>query len=243
MKYEAMFEEAENEEELIAALGSPTKLAIGLALNYVPSPAPVSIPVDTVEPGENLGEFAAGVPEEAPGAENVENAEAAAGETAGDEASEVSEEEAPAARTSEETPPAEAALGEEETAAETMEAAEAPVRRRRVRPFGLIVSILFGLIFGVPIALVLILVGVPFLVTGVATVAVAVWSVLTAVPALAMLSDILVVVGAGAVICGLGLLVAWFGLWLSFELGYLWIGGVVLRLGRALTYKKEVAAE
>ena len=210
MKYEVMFDEAENEEELIAQLGNPTKLAIGLALNYVPSPAPESIAVEPVEEPE------AG--EEAPA---EETAPVSAGETeAGAEAEE---------------PAMETELLEEKSPA-------APVRRRKVRPFGLIVAILFGLVIGMPVALVLIVLGIPFLVSGAATVAAAVWSVLAVVPALAMISDILVVVGLGLVICGLGLLLAWFGLWLSFELGYLWISGVVLRLGRALSYKKEVAS-
>ena len=215
MKYEAMFDEAENEEELIAQLGNPTKLAIGLALNYVPSPAPESIAVEPVEEPET-GE------------------EAPAEETAPVSAEETEAGEEPCAEA--EGPAMETELLEEKSPA-------APVRRRKVRPFGLIVAILFGLVIGMPVALVLIVLGIPFLVSGAATVAAAVWSVLAVVPALAMISDILVVVGLGLVICGLGLLLAWFGLWLSFELGYLWIGGVVLRLGRALTYKKEVAAK
>lgn len=228
MKYEAMFEEAASEEELISALGSPTKLAIGLALNYVPSPAPVSMVAPTVEPGENLGEFAAG----ASGGEPVEAA--AEAETEETESEEAAPEEA------EEAVAVEAA---EAPAAEIGEELPASAPRRKVRPFGLIVAIIFGLVIGVPVALVLILIGVPFLVSGLAVIAADVWAVLTVVPALALISDILVVVGAGLVICGIGLLITWFGLWLSFELGYLWIGGVVLRLGRALTYKKEVAAQ
>jgi len=41
-QYAAMFREAEDEEALIEKLGSPTKLAIGLAGHYVPTAAPGS---------------------------------------------------------------------------------------------------------------------------------------------------------------------------------------------------------
>ncbi len=205
-KYEALFCETANDEELIATLGSPTKLAIGLALNYVPSPAPVSI---AVEEEEEAVELAAEEEAEQP-AEDVESAE-------GESLPEACEEEE-----------------EEPYIAEP---------RRRVRAFGLLVSIIFGLVIGLPIALFLICVGIPFLVSGLGVAGGAVWAALTAIPMLSMFSDILVVLGVGLVLCALGLLLAWFGLWLSFELGYLWLGGVVLRLGRALTYKKEVAAE
>ncbi len=224
MKYEALFDEASDEEELIATLGSPTKLAIGLALNYVPSPAPAAIPVENVEPDGNVGEFAASLAVDAP----AEKAEEAAVEAAPEEES---------AEVSAEAAEAEPAAADE--------VCEEPVAapKRKVRAFGLIVSILFGLVIGLPIALLLICVGIPFIVLGVSLVALDVWAVLSVVAMLAMFSDILVVVGAGLIICALGLLLTWFGLWLSFELGYLWIGGVVLRLGRALTYKKEVAAE
>ncbi len=241
MKYETMFEEAESEEELIASLGNPTKLAIALALNYVPSPAPVSAVPDTVEPGDNQGEFAAGISEE----RSEEAPKADAGEAAPEEAEESGEtpEDGEAAEAEETSGGAKADEAVEAADEEPEEELPAPARGRKVRPFGLIVAILFGLIIGVPVALVLILIGVPFLVSGLAVIAADVWAVLAAVPYLALISDILVVVGVGLVIGALGLLVTWFGLWLSFELGYLWIGGVVLRLGRALTYKKEVAAK
>ena len=48
-KYDAMFDEAADEAELIDTLGSPTKLAIGLALNYVPSPPPAVMVAETAE--------------------------------------------------------------------------------------------------------------------------------------------------------------------------------------------------
>lgn len=214
-KYEALFDEAADEAEFIASLGSPTKLAIGLALNYVPSPAPAAVAEQPAEAESEPVQSDADVQE-------AESADAPLAEAV----------EAPAAPPVEEAPPS------------VVEFYAEPVRpKRKVRAFGLIVAILFGLVIGLPIAVVLICIGIPFILLGVSVVALAVWAVLTVVGMLTMISDILIVVGAALVLCGLGLLLAWFGLWLSFELGYLWISGVVLRLGRVLTYKKEVAAE
>lgn len=229
IKYDALFDEAADEEEFIASLGSPTKLAIGLALNYVPSPAPVSVPAETKEPDGSVGEFAA----EGQAAEAAETLEQHA------EAAVESVEEASA--------DAESAPVVEEVAISVPvveEDVEEPARpKKRVRAFGLIVAILFGLVIGLPVAILLICVGIPFIVLGAAVVALTVWVAMSTIGLLAMFSDVLIIVGGGLVLCALGLLLVWFGLWASFELGYLWISGVVLRLGRALTYKKEVAAE
>ena len=40
-KYNAMFDAADSEAEVLVTLGSPTKLAIAIANEYVPTPAPV----------------------------------------------------------------------------------------------------------------------------------------------------------------------------------------------------------
>lgn len=220
-KYERLFDEAGDEAELIASLGSPTKLAIGLALNYVPSPPPAVKEeperegAESVEAPEAVEEAPDACPENADSGETPDAAEAPA-EGAGEASlSPVPEE-----------PPGEAAP-----------------KKRRVRPFGLILSVIFGLVIGLPVALVLICLGIPFILMGTGVVCLAVWAAVSVIGMLAMFSDVLVTVGAGLLICALGLLLLWFGLWLSFELGYIWISGAVLRLGRALSYKKEVAAE
>ena len=206
-KYEAIIDSSADFEELVANIGTPTKLAISLALNYVPSPAPVSIPVEP-EAAEEVQEDFPEIP--------------AAGE----------EGEASPVLITEDVP-------------EVEEVPEVIPQRpaRKVRFFGLLASIIFTIIIGIPIALVLICIGLPFVVSGLGLGAGIVWGALAAIPMLALFSDILAVLGAGLVLLALSLLIFWFGLWLSFELGYLWIGGVILRLGRALTYKKEVAAE
>jgi len=223
IKYDALFDEATDEEELIASLGTPTKLAIGLALNYVPSPPPASSPAETHEPDGSVGEFAAEGHPELP----------AADESGEEEPADTEESAAEVSAAEENVPPA---------AEDEPEALPQPPKRK-VRAFGLIVAILFGLVIGVPVAIVLICVGIPFIAFGAGVVALAVWAAMSMIGLLAMFSDVLIIVGVGLVLCALGLLLVWFGLWVSFELGYLWISGVVLRLGRALTYKKEVAAQ
>lgn len=233
-KYDAMFDEAADEAELIETLGSPTKLAIGLALNYVPSPPPAVMVAETAEPDGNVGEFAAGGQSEAAADEASEAAADAEAETEMPLPAETPEAEEQEAVPAPAELPAEPEIEEEPVAA-------AP--KRKVRAIGLIASILFGLVIGVPVALVLICIGIPFIVLGISAVALAVWAAMSMIGLLAMFSDVLIIVGVGLVLCALGLLLAWFGLWVSFELGWLWISGVVLRLGRAMTYKKEVAAE
>ena len=239
IKYDALFDEAEDEHAFIESLGSPTKLAIGLALNYVPSPPPAVVVTETVEPDGQVGEFAAGAGE----AEAAPEEEAAPAPA--EEVSENAAEEAEAAPVEESSEGEEAlrTLPEAEIQPEELQEEEPEKPRRKVRAIGLIGSILFGLIIGLPIAVVLICVGIPFIALGAGLGTIAVLTALSVIGLLAMFSDVLIIVGAGLVLCALAILLIWFGFWLSFELGWLWIGGVVLRLGRAMTYKKEVAAE
>ncbi len=214
-KYEAIIDSYTDFEELVANIGTPTKLAISLALNYVPSPAPEIIPVEAAEE-EPIKELEGEYP----------LINAGEGEESLD-------------------PEGDAPANEETLGAEEEEEPEipAPRSRRKVRFFGLLASVIFTLVIGIPIAVVLICLGLPFVVGGLGLGAGVVWAAVSAIPMLALFSDILAVIGVGLVLIALALLLLWFGLWVSFELGYLWISGVVLRLGRALTYKKEVAAE
>ncbi len=218
-KYDALFDEAANIEELVESIGTPTKLAISLALNYVPSPAPEIIPVEAPaeEPEPELeGEF--------PLINAPEGEEAEAAVAEGEERSSEGEL---------------SAVAEEELPAEPV----APKSGRKVRFFGLLASMLFTLVIGIPVAIVLICLGLPFVVGGLGLGAGVVWAAVSAIPMLALFSDILAIIGVGLILMAIAILLIWFGLWVSFELGYLWISGVILRLGRALTYKKEVAAE
>lgn len=114
---------------------------------------------------------------------------------------------------------------------------------RSLRPAATAAYVLFSLIIGLPVTLLLILVGVPVLLFGGGIVALAVYAAVNIITALSMFSDISLVAGTGLVICGVGLLIAWLGLWISVELGSLWINSVVLRLGRAMCFEKEADGE
>ena len=116
-----------------------------------------------------------------------------------------------------------------------------PVYEEKTKTGALIVYLIPAVIIGLPVALALICVGLPFLAAGAAGIAFAVKSALAAVGMLSLVSDILLTLGAALVLCAVGLLLCWFGLWLSITLCRLWIGGAVVGLGRKLCVKKEVA--
>lgn len=115
--------------------------------------------------------------------------------------------------------------------------------RRALRPVMTAVYALFLLAVGLPVALALTFVGVPVLLLGGGTIALVAYAEMNMIPALSMFSDILLVGGAGLAVCGVGLLTAWLGLWVSIELGSMWINGVVLNLGGRMCYKKEAGGE
>lgn len=128
----------------------------------------------------------------------------------------------------------------EDKAADDGEAAETGGTERPARrPVGIAVYVLFSLVIGIPVTLLLVLTGVPVLLLGLGIIAGTVYAAVHIIAALSMVSDILLIAGAGLAIGGVGLLVAWLGLWLSIELGSLWINAVMIKLGRALCFKRE----
>lgn len=191
-KYAAEFDAAEDIEALIERLGTPTRVAVVLAQDYVASPPPEeddSAPVrehrELAEPLDRMFAEAEAVP-----------------------------------------PPAPEPEAEQRTP-------------RRLRPGGVVASVLFTLCVGIPVAAVLICVGVPFLSVGLALIGRALWELPAALTSFNLLSDVLLVLGAVAGLLALGLLLAWLGLWISVSLSRLWIGGVVLRLDARLSRGKE----
>lgn len=131
----------------------------------------------------------------------------------------------------------------EDQAADDGEADEAEDPHAARRPAGIAAYVLFSLVIGIPVALLLILIGVPVLLLGLGAIAGTVYAAIHIIAALSMFSDILLVVGAGLAIGAVGLLIAWLGLWLSIELGSLWINAVMLKLGRALCFKRGADVE
>lgn len=133
----------------------------------------------------------------------------------------------------------------EETALawDTAEAEEAPAKPAkkpsRVKAGALIAYLIPAVIIGLPVTVVLVCVGLPFLITGAAAIAAAVLFALRAAAMLSLVSDVLLLLGGALGVGALGLLAAWFGLWLSMELAYVWIARVLVALGEKLCLKKE----
>lgn len=296
-KYSAIFDASDSEAEVIAELGSPTKLAISIARDYVPTARPErtdqavctdaedAVPEEQVhQPMEQEGEKAAQAENGQDAQENAAAEDIAAAEMPSpsddlptdEEASEsarsasgdaLKNESAVFSKDTDIAPEMLSALESaieraekadvlsggdaEESASEPELSADEPCENvagkssdgRKARPAVLILYVLLSVAIGLPIAVVLIAIGVPFALLGGGAAAGTVYGFIHMIPALTMFSDVLLVIGAGLVLIGAGLLVAWFGLWLSIKLGCAWIGGVIFRLGDRLCFKREVAGE
>jgi len=127
-------------------------------------------------------------------------------------------------------------------AAEEVPEEEPAPEKRRVRAGGVAAGILLFIVIAIPVALIALCLGLPFLSGGVAAIVAAVSYVLQVLPNLMLVSDILLMLGGGCVVSALGLLLAFFGLWLSVVLAYLWLSRPVLGLWRLLVYGKEAAS-
>ena len=95
-----------------------------------------------------------------------------------------------------------------------------------------------AVLIGLPVAVFLICLGLPFMLAGGALVATAVRQALSMIALLPLISDILLTLGGALCACALGLLLFWLGLWLSMELCWLWADRVLLGLGRKLCTKE-----
>lgn len=218
-RYKREFDGSRSDEEVIEAIGTPTKVAIDIARTYIPTPRPgtgeggaEALPAapegDTTALPEETGRVFDGADELPP---EVRDAGAVHMDIPFEPEPEEKEEEEPA--------PA------------------GP--KRRIRPEALVVFILASLVIGLPVALLLIAVGAPLMALGGGIAGGAVYACLRLIMRLSMVSDMLLMGGAALVLIGLGLLVFWLGLWISISLGRAWIGGVVIRLGDKLCRRRE----
>ena len=225
-KYRARFAASADEQALIEELGTPTKLAIELAASYVPTRPPSAVaqaleecPVALEDllrdPGALAAEYGQG-PEPAPEGEQL---------TLQPETWDFGAPEAPAAA---------------EDEAEDAEAAELPPRGR-VRTGALVAYLIPAIAIGLPIAIALVCVGLPFLAAGAALILTAVLQALRFIAALRLVSDMLFTVGAALIAGAVGLALCWLGLWLSMELCWLWVGKALIGLGRRLCLREEAA--
>ncbi len=229
-KYRARFAACADEEALIEELGTPTKLAIDLAASYVPTRSPSMLaaaltrcPVELEDMLRDPGVLAADlsvpetpdVPDDAPKPETwvFDSAPAPVEEPA----PAPEPDDAPAA--AEELPPAE----------------------KRVRGGTLAAYLVPAILIGLPIAVLLVCLGLPFLCGGAALIFSVIYEGMQVFPSLTLVSDMLLTGGAMLLACGVGLLLAWFGLWLSMELCWLWVGKALTGLGKRLCLREEAA--
>lgn len=248
-KYSAMLDAAADADSVMQELGTPTKLAISLARSYVPGtmqeetvqesaqePAPDSAAESAEEGSQTSDPAESAAPEEGEAAPAEESGPVfGAGAELDEEQSQAIESVPEPVQLPEPAPEPEPAPQE---SAPEESAPEGPRRRLRAGGAVLAVYTIFAIIIGLPVAVVLIAVGLPFLLLGGGIIAAAVFSAVSVVPLLGMFSDILLVSGAGLVFCAVGLVLAWLGAWISISLGSAWIGGAVLRLGRRLCWKE-----
>ncbi len=215
-KYQTLFAAADDEEALMEELGTPTKLAIELAASYVPTRPPSAL---------------AQALEQCPVA--LEDLLRDPGVLAADYASE---------------PVGEPELKPEtwifdlaaEPEPEEAKAPEVPMRRR-VMPGALIAYLIPAIVIGLPVAVLLVCLGIPFLAAGAALIFTAVLQALRFFEHLRLISDMLLTGGAALIACGVGLALCWLGLWISMELCWLWVGRALTGLGRRLCVREEAA--
>ena len=99
-----------------------------------------------------------------------------------------------------------------------------------------------AILIGFPITVALVCVGLAVAAAGAGLAAGAVMTALRMIGVLRLVSDILLTGGAALLACAVGVLLCWFGLWLSMELSYLWIGRVLFSLGKKLCIREEEVA-
>ena len=100
----------------------------------------------------------------------------------------------------------------------------------------------FAVVIGLPVALLLICPGLPFLAAGAAIIAAAVHTLLLTAGGFKLMSDVLLLAGGVSILAALGLLLAWLGLWISISLVRLWAGGALAGLARRIRRRRGAQA-
>ena len=252
--YAAKFDACSDTEALVKLLGTPTKVAIDLAMHYAPAESPVSEdaaaaeaseepPVETLETAvlPEVPEFTLG---EALSDVDFSLAEPAAAEPASESEPEPVSvpEPAPVSVSEPEPEPIPEAKPEPAPVRPVSPAKPKPAKAKKapLSPGGLILFLILLLLIGIPVTVAALCVGLPFLAGGAGLIALAIPFALRAISALKLIADLLLVFGSSLAASAVGLLLAAFGLWLSLTLAWLWLDKVVLPLGRRLCRKKEV---
>ena len=214
-KYQMLFATSRDAQTVMDELGSPTKLAIELAASYVPTRPPSAL---------------ARALEECPVA--LEDLLRDPNALAADYSELITESELkPETWIFDMEPEAQAEPApepEEETSG-------------RVRVGALIAWLIPAVVIGLPVTVVLVCVGIPFLGAGAWLIYMAVHQALRFIGALRLVSDMLLTAGAAMILSGIGLALCWLGVWLSVELCWLWVGRVLIGLGRRICIRGEAA--
>lgn len=99
----------------------------------------------------------------------------------------------------------------------------------------------FAVLIGLPVALALLVVGVPFAYSGIWLIDAVLRTVPRLLGAFNLVSDVLLLAGAGAAGLAAGILLTWLGIWLSVSLCKGWIIHVILALDKRLRKGKGAA--
>lgn len=224
-RYEAMFDEGGDPETVMEKLGSPTKVAVELAQDYVSSRPPGEavdrdVPeIEVISLEQLLAEEDTGLSLD-PAPFPVETVEI---ETlASNEEAEVLTTPAPVEGERPEPAPVTPSVWDK-PAPEQADGGTVP-------PFFYALAVVIGL----PVTLVLFCAGVPFMVSGAVIIVRTIGTVPGLFASFALLSDVLLVAGAGLIRLALGLLLVWLGAWISLTLCRLWIFRLILPFFRRI---------
>ena len=112
---------------------------------------------------------------------------------------------------------------------------------RGIRGGALAAYLVPAIVIGLPVAVLLICIGLPFLLGGAWLIVSAIYEASKVLALLTLISDMLLVGGGTLIVCAVGLVLCWLGLWISMELCWLWVGKALVGLGRRLCVRKEAA--
>ena len=119
------------------------------------------------------------------------------------------------------------------------DAAEPARVRRELSPGGIFGFILFALFVGLPVAALLICLGLPFMAVGAVAIGASFVTISETLGIFHLWSDFFMVAGVGLVVSAVALVVFWFGLWLSISLCRMWFVRVLGSVASRLCFREE----
>lgn len=255
-KYNRLFDEALNEDDVLMQLGSPTRVAIAELRGYVPSAEPEAADVSEPEPDapppgapearagtggliapEPVQETLADRP--GPAADGVDPEAACLPDLAALEAAIADIESGGGSPGTEPVSDASPAPEPPETP-ETSETPEPP--RRRTKGGRLTLYILFGVLVCVPAAVLLIALSLGILVFGAGLVMVGGFTISLGFIGITIFADIMLLLGAGLIVAAAGVPVVFFAVWF-FSRAAVGFINLILRTGGKWCYEQAEEAQ